>query len=205
MKTKTIISLCFCIILSSCAVMINEPDENSAGIHQQRIHLSTKNYFPFEKNGNWWKLSESSGNNLCIVVTDTISDDNITYYRISFREQRVDTTDDWFKRTTGDILFDMSLTGSYKKFLPAYIDSINGSFNNGSSMVKYSYHDSLIVDSNMFRKVLVLSYSVPVIHGFDEITLADSFGIVKLKDFDGRWSINYTLDSCSIGENVRRF
>lgn len=205
MKTKTIISVCTCIILSSCSVMINDPEEYSVGIHQQQLHLSTKNYFSFENNSNWWKFSESAGNNLSIVVTDTISDDNVTYYRISFREQRVDTTDDWFKRTAGDILFGLSLTGTYKKFLPAYIDSVNGSFNNGSNIVKYSYYDSLVVDNKMFRKVLVLSYSVPIIHGFDQITLADSFGIIQLKDFDGRWPINYTLDSCSISENVRRF
>jgi hypothetical protein len=205
MKTKTIVSLCICIILSSCAVMINDPDDDSAGINQQRIHLSTKNYFPFENNSNWWRFSESSGNSLYIAVTDTISDDNITYYRISFREQKVDTSDDWFKRTTGDIMFGMSLTGTYKKFLPAYIDSVNGSFDNGSNIVKYSYYDSLKVGNKMFHKVIVLSYSVPVIHGFDEITLADSLGIITLKDFDGRWSIDYTLDSCSIGNNVWRF
>jgi hypothetical protein len=185
--------------------MINGPDENSGETHQKRLHLSMKNYFPFEDNSNWWKFSESSGNNLYILVTDTISDDNVTYYRISFREQKVDTTDDWFKRSAGDIMFGLSLTGMYKKFLPAYIDSVNGSFNNGTNIVNYSYYDSLIVDTKMFHKVLVLSYSVPVIHGFDEITIADSFGIIQLRDFNGRWPITYTLDSCSTGETVRRF
>jgi hypothetical protein len=53
--------------------------------------------------------------------------------------------------------------------------------------------------------VLHLHYSRPIIHGFDDIVLADSIGIVKLVDNGGRWPINYAIDSCSVGGVSRKF
>lgn len=193
-----------CFLLSGCAVMVNSPEERKSPVVQTVI-TKTKAYFPFENNTNWWSFTETSGNKLDIKVTDTISDDNIMYYRVSFQEHRVDTTDDWFKRIRGDILFGSSLTGSYSTFLPSQLDSVNGSFLCGSNRIKYSFKDSATINGVTFKKILILKYSTAVIHGFEEITMAESIGIVQMRDYNGRWPIDYTVDSCRIDTTIRRF
>jgi hypothetical protein len=120
--------------------MVNGPEDDEQGggivnppVINQRVRIQTKKMFPFENNRNWWNYTESSGNNLEMRVTDTISDDDIMYYRVAFRELRVDTTDDWFKSSpSGNIMFGQSLTGMYDQFLPREIDSLNGSFPAGN-------------------------------------------------------------------------
>jgi hypothetical protein len=169
------------------------------------VSRSTITYFPFQDNSNRWYYTESGGNTVAIFVTDTISDEGILYYRISFREARVDTTDDWFKQSLSGIQFAQSLIGSYSLFLPSKIDSASGSFISAASSVRYSYYDSLTMRGTVFHKVLKFQYDRPILHGFDEITFADSIGIVELTDFNARWPVTYEIDSCCIFGIVRRF
>ena len=138
-------------------------------------------------------------------MTDTISDNKTLYFKVSFKENRVDTTDDWFKRTAGGIMFGPSLVGTYDMFLPAEIDSVKGHFASGASSVDYTFHDSLHIGAAVFRKVLVLDYDMPILHGFTEIAFADSVGIIELNDSHERWPIDYTIDSCSVSGNVKRY
>ena len=143
--------------------------------------------------------SEAGGNTLRIAVTDTISDDNILYYRVSFQEHRVDTTDDWFQKSSDGILFGQSLTGSYHLFLPDKITARQDTFSSRFSNVTYRFYEEYTLNGHEFTDVLSLKYTTPVIHGFDEIILADKIGIIALTDEDSRWSVDYTLDSCSVG------
>lgn len=210
MKTKVaIFSALAAFLLSSCMVAVNNPDQSSsddshAPAHQQ-FTRATSACFPFQDNSNWWHYTEAGGNTTTIHVTDTISDNNILYHKVSFRENRVDTTDDWFKKTTGGIYFSRSLISGYTLFIPAKIDSMHGTFESGSSTVTYSYYDSLSIDGVLFYGVLHAEYSFPLLHGFDEITFADSIGIIRLIDHTGRWPISYTIDSCSVSGTVKRF
>jgi hypothetical protein len=166
---------------------------------------NTASCFPFTDNSNWWRYTEAGGNTVSIMVIDTISDDNIRYYRVSFRENRVDTTNDWFQQSSAGIFFSASLIGNYRLFLPAAIDSVSGTFTSGGATVRYSYFDSLSVNGINFNRVVKLSYSLPLLHGFSEIVFADSIGIVRLTDHTGRWPISYTIDSCSVSGIVRKF
>ncbi|HEX2960115.1 MAG TPA: hypothetical protein VHO70_24995 [Chitinispirillaceae bacterium] len=210
MKGIGILIAGMCLLLTSCAVLVDEPDDEEYGgggvvnppAQPQRIRIQTRNYFPFENNLNWWNYTESSGNELEIKVIDTISDDNILYYRVAFQEHRVDTTDDWFKSSYGSIMFGQSLTGMYEQFLPKEIDSINGTFSCGANLVRYSYYDSLVTGGVMYHGVISLKYDYPVIHGFEELLLAKGIGIVKMVDHDGRWPVTYLLDSCSVNDSV---
>ena len=196
------------VLITSCEVLVNNPDYGNNPTRTetpQRIAYRTSALFPFQNNTNWWMYSEAGGNTLRIAVTDTISDDNILYYRVSFQENRVDTTDDWFQQTSRGTLFGPSLTGSYHQFLPAVIDAATDTFPANGSTVTYHWYESLTTDAGHFRNSVRLCYSSPIIHGFDEIILADSIGIVHLTDFDGRWTVDYSLDSCSINGTVRYF
>ncbi len=196
----SIITVFVMAVFSSCSLMVSGYDEEDGGevVEPVRISFKTKSLFPFQNNSNWWMYSESGGNSLRIAVTDTISDDNITYYRVSFQELRVDTTDDWFQQSSSGTLFGPSLTGNYHRFLPSQINAASDTFTANGSTVTYTWNESLECGGSDFSRVITLKYSSPIIHGFDEITLADSIGIVRLVDFDGRWTVEYSLDSCSI-------
>ena len=199
-----------CLMVSSCGVFVNGPidSEHTAGPGATRPQFSsfrTATLFPFDDNSNWWRYTESEGNRLAIDVTDTISDDHVLYYRISFQENRVDTTDDWFQRSSSGIRFGGSLVGAYELFLPAKLDSAVGNFVSGRSIVEYHFYDSMQIGKIDYQNVLVLRYRIPIIHGFDEIIMADSVGIVQLTDEDGRWPLQYTIDSCSVGGEVFRY
>jgi hypothetical protein len=52
---------------------------------------------------------------------------------------------------------------------------------------------------------LVLEYDSPLLHGLDEITMADSIGIVEMKDRNSRWPVTYFLDSCFVDGTNRKF
>jgi hypothetical protein len=193
----------FIMLAVSCSVMVNssgyeEEEEETQSEQPARISFSTGSLFPFRNNSNWWVFSEPGGNSLRIAVTDTISDDNVLYYRVSFQEHRVDTTDDWFKKSSSGILFGPSLTGEYYRFLPPRINAVHDTFTSNGSTVEYTYHESFRCDGHSWQNAVVLRYSTPIIHGFDEIILADSIGIVHLTDYDARWTVEYALDSCSI-------
>lgn len=207
-KQLAIIGTFILLVNMNCALMINEPDDpwDTSTTHTSRNYsINTESYFPFENNTNWWKFSESSGNPCIIRIVDTISDDNVTYYRVSFMESRVDTTDDWFKHSPGDILFGASLTGTYDRFLPSRIESQGGKYTCGSDMINYQYFDSVVVNGLTFKKVISLHYATPVIHGFDKILFAENIGIIMMQDLDGRWPVSYTLDSCSVSGIVSGF
>lgn len=186
----------------SCAVLVDGPQdtENTEGdtyIPLQRT-IYTGGYFPFENNMNWWMYTEDGGNLLSVRVTDTISDDHITYYRVSFQENRVDTTDDWFKRSGGDILFGSSLTGVYRRFLPARLNLVNGHIESPDSNLCFGFYDSMVVKGRMYREILHVIFRTPLIHGFKEVWMADNVGIIMMEDNNGRWPVIYSLDSCSI-------
>jgi hypothetical protein len=191
--------------------MVNSYDDGSGGNNDttptkpEPISFRTTSLFPFQNNSNWWMYSEAGGNSLRIAVTDTISDDNVMYYRVSFQELRVDTTDDWFRQTSGGTLFGSSLTGSYQRFLPSIINAARDTFSSNGSSVTYTWNKTFKSNGTEFHDVLSLSYSSSIIHGFDEIILADSIGIVKLVDRNSRWTVEYMLDSCSIDGEVRRW
>jgi len=102
-------------------------------------------------------------------------------------------------------MFGQSLAGGYSQFLPREIDSVKGSFTCGSNKVKYTYYDSLVTGGVMYHKVLQLEYDYPVIHGFEELLLVQYIGIIKMVDYDGRWPVNYLLDSCSVNDAVMTF
>ncbi len=204
-------------LFSSCEVMVNGTDfdddddrpttttTTTPTTQPQRISFKTASLFPFRDNQNWWQYSEPGGNSLRIAVTDTISDDNILYYRVSFQELRVDTTDDWFQQTSRGTLFGPSLIGTYHQFLPVKIDASTDTFTSNGRTVTYTWHESFSCSAGTFGDAVTLEYSSPIIHGFDEITLADSIGIVQLIDYDGRWTVEYTLDSCEVDGTVQRF
>jgi hypothetical protein len=212
---KTLIRiLCLAAIslACSCAIAVNDPDSPSGGgggghdtTPPERFSYKTGGFFPFEDNTNWWHYTESGGNYVDIRVTDTISDNGILYYRVSFQEYRVDTTDDWFQRSVSGVWFGHSLVGTYSLFLPSKIDSVRGSFVSAGPSAAYTYYDSQSVNGALFHHVLALRYSSPLLHGFDAITFVDSIGIVQLQDHHGRWPIIYNIDSCRIYGVMRKF
>jgi hypothetical protein len=213
MKRLHLLPATLCIVtLFSCAVRVNDPyherdtdkddPEGQSREQSERITFSTGSLFPFQNNGNWWMYHESGGNLLRIAVTDTISDDNILYYRVSFQEHRVDTTDDWFQKSSNGILFGHALTGNYHLFLPSKITARQDTFTSRYSGVSYRFYDEYTIDGHAFENVVSLKYDSPIIHGFDEILLADEIGIIALTDDDSRWSVDYILDSCSIDGEI---
>lgn len=220
MKRLHLLCAALCLTgLISCAVRVNDPYhernrdtddpeehyKNQPQEQSERITFSTASLFPFRHNGNWWKYSESGGNVLRIAVTDTISDDNILYYRVSFQEHRVDTTDDWFQKSSNGILFGHALTGSYHLFLPSKITARQDTFTSRYSGVTYRFYDDYTLNGHTFENVISLKYNSPIIHGFDEIILADEIGIIALTDDDSRWNVDYTLDSCSVDGDMLRW
>lgn len=196
-------------MVSSCAMHINDsdhdPEQTGNEPEPARISFSTSSLFPFRSTSNWWCYSEEGGNLLTIAVTDTISDDGITFYRVSFVEQRRDTTDDWFQSTLSGIEFGSSLTGSYSRFLPARVTAVTDTFTSRTGTVRMRYFDHMDFKDSSLDDVIMLEYLFPVIHGFDRIYLADSIGIIRLIDYDSRWPIEYNLDSCRIGDEIRRW
>jgi hypothetical protein len=186
--------------------MVNYADPGSGGgddttpatHHGIKLHL-----FPFEDSGNWWMYTEEGGNPLAVRESLTFPDDGLTYYRVTFQENRVDTTDDWFMRDTSGIFFSSRLIGPYALFLPDSFPSNSGSFWSDSGSVTYAYADSLTLDGKNFRKVVTLDYTRPFLHGFDRLILADSVGIVSMIDNGDRLPYNYTLDSAHVYGETR--
>lgn len=200
-QLKTGIATAMVVSCMSCAVWVNSPDPDlSEDTTDKKVYrtIFTGGYFPFENNQNWWSFTEDGGNKLSVRVTDTISDDNTIYYRISFQEHRVDTTDDWFKRSGGEVLFGSSLTGTYRRFLPGRLEIVKGRIDSPDSNITYTYYDSLLVNMAIYHNILRMTFNVPFIHGFEEIWVADKVGIIIMKDTNGRWPVVYSLDSCRV-------
>lgn len=188
-----------------CAVVVNGPPDNPGHDTHEKFTRATSSCFPLTGNTDRWYYTEAGGNTVQILVTDTISDDGVLYYRVSFLERQVDTTDDWFRRSASGTYFAQSLTGTYGLFLPSEIDSVRGSFISSATAAGYTYYDSLVINGTVFRRVLDVEYSTPIFHGFGEIAFADSIGIVQLKDDHGRWPVSYHIDSCSVSGTMKRF
>jgi len=196
-------------LCTSCSFIINNDDDDDRQTggdkNSKPVSVATSSLFPFRDNDNWWMYTEPGGNRLRIEITDTISDDNVTYYRVSFMEERVDTTDDWFMQYSGGTFYGESLTGTYNRFLPSRMNTAGDTFTSDCRTVTCLWKDSVTCNTTEFKRAVILKYSSPIIHGFDTIVLADSIGIAELVDDDGRWTIRYELDSCSIDGTIRRW
>lgn len=154
------------------------------------------NLFPFENNRAWWRYTTEEGNEFVIEVVDTISDERDIYYKVSFTEAKLDKRqDDWFVREAGEITYGQTLRGTFQLFLPSSYCKTGGSFHSGSSRITYTLHDTFAVGGTVFHDVVELRYTTAILHGFDTIYFADGVGIVALVDEDGRWPIEYVLES----------
>lgn len=182
----------------------NNGQDTTTVITQPIQTRSSISFFPFDNPTTWWEYTEAGGNRLSIAVTDTISDDGTIYYRVSFMEQRVDTTDDWFKRSSSEgVLFCEALIGTYRQFMPPKLATKSGTFTSSAGSVDYTFYSTFRSGGVDFSNVYIFHYYTPFIHSFDEIAVADSIGIIYLRDSGGRWDIEYALDSCSISGNSR--
>ena len=186
-------------LLVSCNVPTSPPNDETP------FSFNTIRLFPFQNINNWWHYTEKNGNVLSISVIDTISDNNITYYKVSFKENNRDTTDDWFRSSADGIQYNTHLIGTYETFLPAQFQGKTGTFKSATDAVSYMYHDSSLINGKLFTQVIACKYPATMLHGFDEIDFADSIGIVGMIDTTGRFPTVYALDSASIDGVLRRF
>lgn len=167
-------------------------DDNGNTIVNSKVIYN--NIFPFAQSGKVWDYKDEDGNDFKISVIDTISDDGDLYYKVEFREVKLDMVqDDWFIREQGSIKYNDKLNGEYSLFLPSSYLRGGGSFRCGTSTIDYEIVSSYIIGANTYNDVLKLSYSTAVLHGFDEIYFADNVGIIQMIDYDGRWPVYYSL------------
>jgi len=163
-------------------------------------------YFPYQQIGNWWKYSEKGGNSLSITVEDTISDNGTLYYKIAFIEKGKGNYNDWFKYAASKgVVYSSSLSGSYIQFVPPTLYIDGGSFETDSGTITYSKETSVVLNSKTFSNSLLLSYSRAYWHGFSEIYVCDSVGMVGLIDGSGRFPVEYILDSAQIDGSLLKF
>jgi hypothetical protein len=186
-------------LLTSCNVPTSTPKDETP------FSFNTIRLFPFQDINNWWHYTEKNGNVLSITVIDTISDNNITYYKVSFKENNRDTTDDWFRSSSDGIQYNTHLIGTYDTFLPAGLQGKTGTFKSAADVVSYTYQDSSQINGKLFTKVVACKYPATMLHGFDEIDFADSIGIVSMVDTTGRFPTVYALDSAYIDGVLRKF
>jgi hypothetical protein len=181
-------------------VVDNQPDKS------RDITITYQDLFPFENSRNWWSYSDEDGNQFSIDVIDTISDEDEIYYKVAFTEEKLNfVQDDWFRKEPPAVSFSEHLVGEYLEFLPGSFNSKGGSFSCGSASVSYTLLDSLEAGDKIYTQVVELEYSREILHGFDRIYFANSIGIVRMVDEDGRWPIDYTLDSARVGKTVHVF
>jgi hypothetical protein len=166
--------------------------------------LSGYSLFPFQNINNWWKYTESGGNTLTISVLDTISDNKILYFKVSFAEKNKDTTDDWFKKTSSGILYSPALTGQFELFLPSQFTEKTGTFKSSNSSIQFTYEDSMLVKGNYIKRVMKFHYPNRTLHGFDDLYFAESMGVISLVDLSGRFPVRYMLDSAFIDGEMHR-
>jgi hypothetical protein len=205
----------FIIGIFGCAgdtVDVDEKDRKGEGVVIDRHNGSTQsgtklppmNFFPYTTDGSWWKYSAGDGNQLTITVNGTISDDDHHYFKLRFQEENRDTTDDWFKGTPYGVEFSTSLQGEYSLFLPTITHS-TGTFSSGSINVTFTHNDSTILRNQVIKNTIKCEYSIPLLHGFDQIYFADGIGITSLVDTTGRYPTEYLLDSCKVNNQVTYF
>ncbi len=162
------------------------------------ILTSTSAYFPFQNAQNWWKYTEkNSKNQLSIMVLDTITDADTSFFKISFVEATRPTTNDWFKQSTQGTFYSSALRGVFGSFLPDNFSDDSGSFMSGGNPITYMLKDTLVLGTRL-ANVAELSYPNRNFHGFSQIDFAQSIGIVKLIDPVGRLPFVYELDSAYV-------
>jgi len=204
-RTFSAIAVSASLLLACLASRCDFSSPTNTPPTQETFTFDARNLFPFQNTSNWWRYTETTSNPLSISVIDTITDNSITYYKVSFKENRRDTTDDWFRSSTNGVQYNDSLVGTYETFLPAVLTGRNGTFSSGGKVVSYSYKDSATISSRLFRRVVSCRYSAKMLHGFNEIDFADSIGIVSLVDTTGRFPVVYALDSALIDGALRKF
>ncbi len=166
----------------------------------------TSSSLPILQMNNWWKYSDADGHRLSISVIDTITSNSVKYYELYFVQQAVDSGDEWFIQNSGGTEYGgKNLTGPYQPFLPSSLNS-QGGFSSDSSTVGYVYSDSTSFNGASFRYVFRLTYSKPFYHGFDEVDLADSIGIIRMAATTGQiFPVIYQIDSAFVGGKVTRY
>lgn len=175
------------------------PTQNSEYDKDQDITIVNSkvrynNIFPFGQSGKVWNYMDEDGNNFKISVIDTISDEADLYYKVEFREVKLDMVqDDWFINEQNVIKYNDRLNGTFDTFLPSSFLRSGGTFSCGSSNITYEILSSLTLGDKTYTDVLKLTYGTAVLHGFDEILFADNIGIIQMIDYDGRWPVYYTL------------
>lgn len=171
---------------------INDGDGNNNTIINSKVTYN--NIFPFAQSGKIWDYRDEDGNDFRISVIDTISDDDDLYYKVEFREIKLDMVqDDWFIYEQGEIKYNDRLIGDFSLFLPSTFFRAGGSFNCGTSNIDYEILTSFTIGTTTYKDVLKLTYTNAVLHGFDEILFADNVGIIQMIDYDGRWPVYYSL------------
>jgi len=174
--------------------------------YRQEDDVTYDSLFLFESSDNWWEYSDIDGNRFSIRVIDTISDNSDLYYKVSFTEHHINASqDDWFVREGSVVAFNESLQGEFATFLPSTFAADNGSFFCGSDEIRYQLHQTVSLGDTSVSNAVQLEYECAVLHGFDRIHFSNGLGIVSMIDLDGRWPIEYTLDSCSINGTIRVF
>jgi hypothetical protein len=193
------------LLVSVCLFFGCNPPASPLPQEESPFATSTIGLFPFQNIANWWHYTERNGNVLAISVVDTISDNGITYYKVSFKEKNRDTTDDWFRSSTAGVQYSTHLIDTYETFIPAKLPGKTGSFKSALSTVSYTYLDTSRINGTLFSRVVACKYSATMLHGFNEIDFADAIGIVSLVDTTGRFPTVYSLDSSSIDGVVRLY
>jgi hypothetical protein len=204
-RIKTSLTFAKALFVSACLFCGCTLPSSTPSNEETPFSLSTMSLFPFQNISNWWHYTEQNGNVLAIAVIDTISDNGITYYKVSFKEKNRDTTDDWFRSSAAGIQYSTHLIDTYETFLPAQLQGKNGSFKSATNTVNYSYLDTSRIGGTLFSRVVACKYPSLMLHGFNEIDFADSIGIVSMIDTTGRFPTVYTLDSSSIDGVVRTY
>lgn len=172
-----------------------EPDPT----YHDGFTFSSAGLLPFQNKTNWWKYSATGGHSFSISVLDTITDNHVTYSKVSFGEKDKDTMDNWFRRSSLGTEHSLSLRGSYSVFLPDTFISRGGTFMpTKGSIVSYAYLDSSKVNGTFRKKVMKLNFSIGIFAGFDEIDLAEGLGIIRMVDTSGRFPLTYSMDSARI-------
>ena len=201
---------CIAIAMAALGMGCTEPLGITNTDKNDTAGKSTYQYaeiFPFAGSMNRWYYSDADGNTFVIAIVDTISDDRELFYKVSFTEEKLASTQsDWFVFRNGEIRYSTSLrAAAYPLFVPSRFSGESGTFSSDSQHVSFVNKDSLIIGAHRFGSGVELSYARPLVHGFDIIRFADTVGIVSLTDNTGRWPIEYVLDSARIAGKVERF
>lgn len=187
--------LSFTMIMSGCYPTNTWDEDDNDVVNPVETTIRYSNIFPFAEAGRVWEYRDEDGNDFKISVVDTISDDEDLYYKVEFREVKLEMVqDDWFVKENGTIKYNDGLQGTFDQFLPSSFKRSGGSFSCGYENINYEILDSMTIGNNTYTDVLKLIYNTAVLHGFDEIYFADNIGIIRMIDEDGRWPVDYMLN-----------